>query len=109
MGADPITAPRLDDGFIGFMNAALGLRGFFGAAAFFATFFAAFFAGAFFAALAAGFFAAGFFAADFFAAGFFAAFFFAVAIYDLQTVEWKMMPRKSEIEARRRKESCASD
>src|SRR5436190_2020561 len=83
IGIDPITAPRTADGFIGFMNAALGLRGFFGAAGF-----AAFLAGAFLAAaLTAVFFAAGFFAADFLAAGFLAtAFFFAVAIRVLQTV-----------------------
>ena len=90
-GFAPMTAARTADGVIGFMNAALGLRG---AATFFttgflaATFFAAgFLAATFFAAgLAAAFFATGFFTAGlaaaffattFFAAGFAAAFFAA--------------------------------
>src|SRR5512139_1277773 len=78
MGIDPTTAASTDDGVIGFMNAALGLRlapDFFAAGFFAGAFFAAFFAGAFFAA---GFFA-GFFAAGFFA-GFRAAF-LAVAMF----------------------------
>jgi hypothetical protein len=79
-GLAPITAASTADGVIGFMNAALGLRG---AAAFFAAGFlaadlAAFAGAAFFAAgLAAAFFAAGFaagLAAAFFAAGLAAAF-----------------------------------
>src|ERR1035437_3651624 len=93
IGLAPITADSTADGIIGFMNAALGLRG---AAGFFATgFFAAgFFATGFFAAglaaaflgaaflaagLAAAFFA-GAFATGFFAAGFFAAGFLAAGL-----------------------------
>ncbi|MEO8200338.1 MAG: hypothetical protein ABI679_07450, partial [Gemmatimonadota bacterium] len=60
MGTDPTTGASWADGFIGFMNAALGTR---------LVFLAAFFAGLFAA-----------FLADFFAV-FFAAFFFAAIVF----------------------------
>lgn len=94
IGAAPMTAAKVGDKVIGFMNAAFGLRATAGLAAAFAGL-AAGFAAAAFAGLAAGFaaaaFATGFFAAAGlaaafaagFAAGFAAAFFGAVAILRL--------------------------